>query len=82
MNAMVGIWALLAVIAVVLIVIGLLTGNLIVAVAVPLGIIACAVFLLTQRKNKKPMGDIICPQCGKPVRNDKNFCTNCGAKIE
>jgi hypothetical protein len=23
-----------------------------------------------------------CPQCGKPVDADKNFCTNCGAKVK
>ena len=23
-----------------------------------------------------------CPQCGKPVKDGQNFCTNCGAKME
>lgn len=24
----------------------------------------------------------VCPQCGKPVKAEKNFCTGCGAEIK
>jgi hypothetical protein len=33
-------------------------------------------------KSRKCQKERLCPECGKPVGEGKNFCTNCGAKVE
>lgn len=44
--------------------------------------IIAIVILLAIKGRKINHLENTCPQCGKPVKNGKNFCTNCGAKIE
>lgn len=54
-----------------------------IAIAVPAiicVIVSVILLVIKRRRNNHP--ENTCPQCGKPVKNGKNFCTNCGAKIE
>ncbi len=60
---------LLAIIAIIAIIV-IIAGTLIVV----------EVFVKGKRRNRQSQK--ICPQCGKPVSEGKNFCTSCGAEIK
>ncbi len=51
----------------------------IIAIAV-VTLIVVGVFVKGKRRNTQSQK--ICPQCGKPLKDGKSFCTNCGAKAE
>ncbi|MCM1190502.1 MAG: zinc ribbon domain-containing protein [bacterium] len=45
-------------------------------------ILSAIIVILLKRKSENSQKETLCPQCGEPVKNGKNFCTSCGAKIE
>jgi hypothetical protein len=62
------------------------SGGLIVIPIVIISIILIAVvvilFVKNSKKNNSINASVVCPQCGKIVKNGKNFCISCGAKVE
>lgn len=56
-------------------------GGLWIIVAVIL-VVAIVAFIIIKARSKGKTSKRVCPQCGKPVNDGKNFCTNCGAKME
>lgn len=60
---------------------GLVTLILLFAVIAIICVIAIIILLVIKGKKNNHLENT-CPQCGKPVKIGKNFCTNCGAKIE
>ena len=45
-------------------------------------VVISIVVILLKKKPSNEQIEHLCPQCGKPVKHGKNFCTGCGAKIE
>lgn len=56
-------------------------GVLWIIIAVIL-VVAIVAFIIVKSRSKGKTDKRVCPQCGKPVKHGKNFCTSCGAKIE
>lgn len=56
-------------------------GGLWIIIAVIL-VVAIVAFIIVKSRSKGKTDKRVCPQCGKPVKHGKNFCTSCGAKIE
>lgn len=58
------------------------TPIIIFVIAAAILIVSAIIIILLKKKNENSQTETLCPQCGKPVKNGKNFCTSCGAKIE
>lgn len=56
-------------------------GRLWIIIAVIL-VVAIVAFIIVKSRSKGKTGKRVCPQCGKPVKDCKNFCISCGAKVE
>lgn len=54
---------------------------ILIVVEIAAGVAVC--FVLLKKKTTKPQNDgLRCPQCGKKIKPDTDFCGNCGAKIK
>lgn len=57
-----------------------MTLLLLIVIVIIAAIVAIAILLAVKEARKH--SENICPQCGKPIKNGKKFCTSCGAKIK
>ena len=54
----------------------------IVIISIILIVVVVILFVKNSKKNNSINASVVCPQCGKIVKNGKNFCISCGAKVE
>lgn len=50
---------------------------------IPLAMVVMVVIIiLFAKRSGKKQERMVCPNCGQSVGKNKNFCTNCGAKMK